>query len=471
MNFDEKIIQVDNQPGILDYRFDDGSSLWLTARFMLRLKQLAVASGTAKKSTEKQGGKTTLIKYLLHCMLRGPWRSTGKKDIISIANYEGNPELPNRMTVFLKQLPGLRKSEWLYSPSFLRFSGIKNTYSFDYFYFRALIHKKIKGKKNQPERVAEVAKFVQYLESAFAEYFHSGYFNELKSNLIAIDELTVKYRSLIRKYLGKTHPKIVICSEGNNGDWRYGIVFSETKKLGIKTGEVQHGAFNLGMKYGEKLVVQEAFKQQKSDYLFTFGNFHNQQTNVSATCIPLGHYHMEMQLSEINKNKPKKEGTLNILFVGEGEPPSSIDNGLITYTTGALKKLTQPFELVVRLHPSEAPSDKYKELLMLGNARYSAYREDSIYQLIDDADVIISHASTVVFESLYFKKMPFIYHDSATELYIPKGIGQWFKNSEELVDLIQAKKYANTSETAEEYWKRGGVVNNFNKFLQEYSIL
>lgn len=471
MNFEEKILETDNQPAILDYRFEDGSSLWLTARFMLRLKQLSVASGTAQKSVNNAGGKSVLLGYLWHCLIRGPWRSSGKKDIISIANYEGNPLLPNRMTIFLKQLPEFKRAEWLYSPSFLKFKGIKDTFSFDYFYFRALIHKKFKGRKNQAIRIAEIEKFIQYLEAEFAEYFTSNYFNELKYNLISIDGLTVKYRSLIHKYLSKTHPKIIICSEGNNGDWRHGIVFSETKKLGIKTGEVQHGAFNLGMKYGDQLVKQETFKQQKSDYLFTFGNFHASQTNISSVCIPLGHFHMEMKLSEINKEKPKKEGLLNILFICEGEPPSSIDNGLILNTLPALRALKKPFELVVRLHPSEGPSEKYNELMALDNARYSTHKEDSIYQLIYEADIVISHASTVVFESLYFEKTPLIYWDRATEIYIPKGIGKGFSTSDELLELINDEMLTSKTLPVGDYWQQGGVVNNFKSFLKQYSIL
>lgn len=468
MTFEEKIQAVDNLPDIMNHRFEDGSSIWLTARFMLRLQHLSVASATKKAALPpKSSSKADILKYILYCFWNGPWRTKTHKDIISIANFEGNKNLPNRMTFFLNQITELSRVEWLYSPGFVKFSGIKNTFSFDYFYFRALLHKKLFKRSISSKRLEEIQRFTGQLKAELGSFFDEKYFSDLQNQLISIDGLTVKYRSVLGKYLSRINPKLIVCSEGNNGDWRHGILFSETKKYNIPTSEVQHGAFNLGMKFGEKIVLNSEFKQQKSDYLFTFGNFHSRQTNVSSRCIALGHYHMEILANQIIKNKEKDSDNLSILFICEGEPPSSINNGLISTTVQCLRELNMPFELVVRLHPSEKPNEKYHELLSLGKSKYSTHKEDSIYQLIWDADIIISHASTVVFESLYFKKVPFIYHDNATELYIPKGIGRWFTNAEELKGLIRDCNAETLEEDTGEYWTQGGVVFNFNKFWKQ----
>jgi hypothetical protein len=224
------------------------------------------------------------------------------------------------------------------------------------------------------------------------------------------------------------------------------------------------------MKYGEKLSKNEKLAMYKTNYILTFGAFHNSQTNMPSICIPIGHYDLEKAAKKIDKKIDDKIKVIyekiKILFIGEGIPPSSEDNGLIRYTEAALKSMKIPFEIIVRLHPSESPHEKYNGLLSFENARYSEWKNDSIHQLLFDADVVISHASTVVFEAIYFKKPVFVLQDNNTETYIPKGVGIPFCDSSDLIDLL--KKYKGAEKMIgidnNEYWAEGNVKDNFLNF-------
>lgn len=465
MTFEEKIIEVDNDPAILSYRFEDQTPIWLTLRFLLRIKYLAVSSNQVSKSNQQTGfSKKKLLKYLWHCFKNNPHKVEANCDIISIANFEGNNEIPNRMTFFLKAIPQLKSNELLYSPDFKQSKGLKNSFSFDYFYFKNWLLNKITRKSISEHRKTEIDTLIKNIEPVFSKWFDSKYFSELKNAFYSIDLITVKYKKSLKDFFEVKKPKLVLCSEGNNGDWQHSILFSVCNELSIPTAEVQHGAFNLGMKFGAGLVGHTDFKKYKSNFLFTFGKYHSSQTNVSAECIPLGHYSMELQHSKLlpknAENKLKK-----ILFICEGNPPTAINNGLINTVHEALKRANENFELILRLHPSEDENEKYNSLLAFSNTRYSNFRTDNIYQLISDADVIISHASTVIYECLYFGKVPFVLEDAATETYISKNVGIWFSNAEELLKLIESKfELSENKHNANDYWQTGGVVNNFLAF-------
>lgn len=469
--FESAVLELDNHPDILRYTYSDGTSVWPSLRFQLRVKYME--SRTANERNQRTVAehknsrtKADLIKYMLHCFWRGTWRIQKRPDILSIANYEGDPECPNRMTVFIKELEGLSRCELLYSPRWVAFSRIPDTYSFDYFYFRAWLYSRILRTKPGRDFSKSMEALFGIVETRLSAHIPENTMRQIRNMLDSTDTMTQKYRAYLQRFLKRVRPKFILCSEGNNGDWRHAILFSTARKLGIKTGEVQHGVFNLGMKFGSEIVKKPEFTDQKTTHLFTFGPFHCTQTNLPALCVPLGHYHLEIQKKKSSEWVRENGDVKRILFVCEGHPPSSVNNGLINTTIAALKELGQPFRLVVRLHPSEGPNDKYNPFFEFEGTRYSEYKSENIHELIQSSDVVISHASTVVFEALYFNKPVFVLRDAATGQYISEGTGHWFSTAQELRDLISGSTdYKGiAADRADAYWATGTVKENFLKF-------
>lgn len=476
MNFEERIKAIDNIPGILDFKFEDGSPVWLAIRFRIRFLYLETNSsgpgGQISKNVSKWSIVIKILAYAWNCWLRRPRNGEISPDILTIANYEDNVRCPNRMTTAYVNCKDFRTIEWLYSPIFIPFPKIENTFSFDYFYIKTLILEKIKALFKQKRQQNKFDGIIHILHKRLDDIIPARNIEALGFELLRTDVLSRQYRKVLKKKLEKLNPGMVIFSEGNNGDWRHNILFSLLRELKIPSAEVQHGTFNIGMKYGADLVLQEEFKKYKTEYIFTFGNYHSEQTNIPAQCISIGHFPLEMELDRINAEPHSKDGLLNILFVCEGLPPSSKNNEFIKTTFAALSKFSQNFRLTVRLHHSETADNKYNPFFTFPGTRYSHFEQESIFGLLASADLIILHASTVAFESIYFKKNPLVFHDQTTADYVPKDIGLWFKNEEELLNLLQnpGSTLSFDTELRKRYWAEGKVIENFRKFRNTHIV-
>jgi hypothetical protein len=79
---------------------------------------------------------------------------------------------------------------------------------------------------------------------------------------------------------------------------------------------------------------------------------------------------------------------------------------------------------------------------------------------------VISHASTVVFEAMYYHLPVMVLQDANTETYIPKGVGMPFYNADDLLEhLNQSLQH---SEIDKGFWSREGVATNFRKFWENH---
>jgi hypothetical protein len=350
---------------------------------------------------------------------------------------------------------------------------LPETYSFDYWFFKAWMRSKLSFNKAFEKWNFELESFLAEIKEPLGPFIHPAAWNSIKSELCFINRIIPYYRKTLKKTLKQASPKCILVSEGNNGEWKQAVLFQVAKELGIPTVEVQHGVFNLGMKYGAKLAASPALKAMKSDYELVFGPYHAALTNAPVQCIPFGHYDLEQAAKRLqNKAGEKKDNEIHITLVGEGIPPSSVDNGLLKNTLLALQQWKQPFRLCIRLHPSEQPDVKYDPFFQFEGTRYSTHKEESIYNVIHHSDILISHASTVVFEALYFQKPVCVLRDSNTGMYVPEGVGHPFVDSDSLLKLLNKLSDDTGAATAEknEYWSTDGVANNFRHFWKTHII-
>ncbi|MBM3921206.1 MAG: hypothetical protein FJ347_08295 [Sphingomonadales bacterium] len=463
MDFKRVVFNIDNNDDILQFTFSDFTPVWPILRWQLRIAEMQRPSGGVKP--ESQSVKpVSLWKHMLFCLRNRPGFSANT-DIISIANYEGNPEVPNRMTLFLREMPELKKQEWLYSSRRRMFEGLPQTFSFDYFFYQAWLKSKLMFTSPDQHWEKELDGFLSQIRPVLESFIKPKAWNQIRAELSFINRVIPYYRRTLKTALQKAKPKFILVSEGNNGEWKQAVLFQVAKELNIPTGEVQHGVFNLGMKYGEKLALNPKLKSLKTNYQFVFGPFHATLTNAPVQCIPFGHYDLE-RATDIKPPSEPHQGFLRMMLVGEGIPPSSVDNGLLKHAYVALKVLQTPFQLTIRLHPSESPADKYAPFFEFPGTRYSQYTEESVNALLQKTDMVISHASTVVFEALYYNLPVLVLQDANTETYIPKGVGVPFQNHTELLYLMTRQDYPKAE--GAEYWSREGVVVNFRQFWEKH---
>jgi hypothetical protein len=468
-DFQQALFNLDNQQAELRFTFSDNTPVWPILRWQLRIAE--TQSQLIRGKSQSSAKPISLISYMWFCHRNRP-RANRRVDILTIANYEGNPEVPNRMTLFLRELPELTKQEWLYSGQRRIFDNLPDTYSFDYWFFKAWLRSKLSFTIAFEKWNDELESFLSEIKEPLGPFIHPAAWNSIKSELCFINRIIPYYHKTLKKALKQASPKCILVSEGNNGEWKQAVLFQVAKELGIPTAEVQHGVFNLGMKYGPKLAASSALKTMKSDYELVFGPYHAGLTNAPVHCIPFGHYDLEQAVKRFKSNSPsKRDKQINVVLIGEGIPPSSVDNGLLRHTLSALQQWNQPFKLCIRLHPSEQPDAKYEPFFQFQGTRYSTHKEESIYDVINEADMIVSHASTVVFEALYFQKKVCVLRDDNTAMYVPEGVGLPFYNAETLLELLNPLA-SDKKPPAEEnqYWTMEGVANNFRHFWRQYIL-
>lgn len=465
--FDAALIELDNESGITDLRFADGSTVWLTLRFSLRMLYFHKDDNSA--STVSPAANESFKKYLIHALRFNPFRFKKHVDILTVANYEGNPECPNRMTWFLREIPELSHTALLYSAKNRRFKGLKQTGNFDYFYFSVLWQKKWRRKPEDASFRKASSAFLIKVSERLAEFVPAEKVLKVLNDLCHINDCAVAYHQKISRYLKTVKPKLLLVSEGNNGDWKSGILFHAAHQQNIPIAEVQHGAFNIGMWYGKKLIEKLEFRAQKTDYQFVFGAYHCKRMNAAPVCIPMGHYQLEVK----GRNLPEyvASDTLKLLYIAEGIPPSAVANGLVIQTIAGLKLMKKPFELVIRLHPSEVRNAKYEGLIQFPGSRYSEFRNEDIYALINACDVVIGHTSTVLYEALKFGKAVMVYKDKESVGVIPETLGKWFSDGNELAENLDKWQPENqNADQQEEFWAGGNYADNFRNFWNEYIL-
>jgi hypothetical protein len=468
--FDELILELDDMQGILDYRYQDGSSVWLSVRFDLRMMNFANSTGSINTEKVSRISKLTIISYFIHTLFNSPLLNRSNVNILSIANYEGNKEIPNIWTSFLKKIDANKTRELLYSHQFISFGNKKGYYSLDYFYNIAKIKAKTKKwafnklKNNRQD----LDGFFHLLEEKLGRYITNKDWINLKNQVYYIDSLSKSYFTQILHYLKAVKPKLIVTSEGNNGDWKYCALFRAAHALNITTAEVQHGALGLGMRYGGQLAKNPEFRSQKSTYLLTFGEYHNGCSNAAGQNLALGNFRLEQEMLGMN-TAVKKEGhqKIRLLFISEGIPPSALNNGFVTTVAKALKKVDDNYEFIVRLHPSEKSREKY-EVFEHKNISYSTGNYNSIYSVLESSDIVMGHASTVLFEAAYFKKKILIYEDKVSLKYMPSGLGYWFSDAEKLLELINQTERKDFQENY--FWKGGDYCENFLAFYNNHIL-
>jgi hypothetical protein len=465
-DFEEIIYEIDAMPGILDLTFEDGTSIWLCLRFDLRMINFknSTESEVLAQNNDSIDSISLIdhIKYVFFTFLKSPVLHSKKVDVLTVANFEGSIKEPNIWTCFIKEIKEIKSIELLYSHKFIKFGKIANTYSLDYFYSIAKIKSKYKNKKNNKKEIDNINLIIDIISQKLASYIFNKDLNSLKSKAIYINRIIREYREQLQVYLKDLNPRLILTSEGNNGDWRYCVLFSVANNLKIKTAEVQHGAFGLGMKYANVLKKNDVFIKHKSDFLLTFGEYHNSVSNAAKENYTLGNYKLEKVINNNIQTNMSYSKNKRVVIVSEGLPASSPSNKYIEVISNYFATSNKSYELVVRLHPSELPSAKYNKLLGLDNCRYSLSEEEDLFNLIQCSDIIIGHTSTVLFEALYFNRTPIIFKDKVSVQYIPKELGIWFDSESSLNDVLENNRKNPLQKDL--FWANGSVIDNFVTF-------
>ena len=259
---------------------------------------------------------------------------------------------------------------------------------------------------------------------------------------------------------------MVLVSEGNNGGWQHAALFMVCKELGIKTAEMQHGTFGAGMRYADVLAGQDYFAKHKSDIVFTFGPYHNTQTNAVPLKIPVGHYNPEYQRAAKNPGLPKSN-RLRILLLCEGVNYRAANNRITEIVYETLNAADFEYSLTLRLHPSDNNPERFKKLLSLDNVKVSTQFTEDVLALLQGCDVVLGYMSTALFEAVLLNKPVVYYRDEVSELHVPFDLGASYSGKEnlsEILNKITTRSLIGINRSGW-FWQSGYVYDNIEQSM------
>ena len=463
---DQLIWSIDDEEGILDYKLSNGLSIWLLMRYFiyttLLRKTIREYKGPGKEEVAaKKNSLKKKLNYLLDSYTKDPLSINKKFDCVNICStlacVPSTAGYKNRISGFLNDLDSVDVLNLIKSDGGIYRKKYRGDYRFyDFIFFKEAIKQKLSVSNKKKDSVATDG-FLDLLRTKLKTELTGGDLESISGLLKYNVSIAAGVERSIQKILDQADPKLVIIEDGNYGSLDSCTVTMLTKQLGIKTAEIQHGVFDVGYQYSNKLIGHPSFAMHKTDYILSFGEYFSQFIHSSSKNITIGNQFLEMKAQELpKKNTPSSFAT--ILFITQRDFTDSI----IPTLQEALKTMRNKFKLIIRLHPSDPESKgKYTELASLAPTEFSVHED--IYELIGSSDYILGSYSTTLYESMFFGKTPIIHENELSRHFVPGGMGIRFKTAMELKLILEAAPAKVLTETKEYYWKTG-CEKNFMEF-------
>jgi len=447
---------------------------WLVARPLVLVSVMREIYGLHPAVHRSQTLKyliTYVVKYTPYMIKNNPMKTKNSSIIIfsnSRYNILKNDKYFNTMSDYFAQYFN-RETAILESSDGFRYNFPRlydNLYLEDYLRFLTNIHAKASIIKDYKETIARIKTFVKYVKYKLSHLLNLNlnpkFYEHLENYLIKWGKRINFYEYYYKKFFERAHPKIILTIM-NGGSGLYGLITKFAKDLGIRVGEIQHGVITKvhpGYNYGEALLRSKEYNEFFPDYLLTYGNFWNENTNIPAKKITIGKPHLEYKLKEYETYSWTVNNKKKVLVISQG----LITKVMVELTEKLSKKLEGAnYEIIFRLHPGEVHFEElYRSLYRYSNITINRF--DDIYDLISKSNYVVGCASTVIYEAIAFKKPIFILRNKLSKIYIPSLIGYWFDNAEELYELVTSDVSPKEPNNVEYYWKPNWK-DNYKNFI------
>jgi hypothetical protein len=215
---------------------------------------------------------------------------------------------------------------------------------------------------------------------------------EIKNNYSLIINTFNKYV----KYFKKKKIRYLFLEGAYYGDYNTAIIIA-AKSNNIKVIECQHGLINfdhIAYNFEFDEDTRTKFSKFFPDYLFTFGKFWSINCKLVNDVISFGYPFIIFSI-----NNPINKLTSNYGLKFTLITSSSISR---EYYMNLIENLCLKEAIVFRPHPSEFANFEELYSRILGKCIIDI--QSNVYQLIRNAEAVITEFSTILYESLYINK-------------------------------------------------------------------
>jgi len=465
----QKLLEFENEPELLEFRFEfDDILIWPFVRYQLFHYVISneLDFQKAHASTERTTLKERLV-TIYSSLFLSPIFALRKYQIVFL-NWTSNTtgvkigkKYSNKRDDYFGQI-FLNKTLFLEQSVKGKFRYPRehpNVLNRDIINYLSKVSRKIHNPNSSD--IETVRNFFDFLDIHFPYPVPQSFVKILEEKILK-QSVQLRVQKLLYKFIIKRlSPKIVFVQNSTYG--HYGYLVKWAKELGFKTAEFQHGTIykgHMGYNFGDSLVNNYEYIKYLPDYLLTFGDYWNTQTNSSSIKISIGNPHLTSKLDNLpDTNANNKRGT--ILIISQGPFSSS----LIKLTIDLAKLLLQNhnYRIIYRLHPGEvAFKDRYEKLNNYPNIELND--KGDIYSLFPESDCIIGYNSTALYEAAAFNKAIFLLQIAGTDSYLPQDIGIKIRDANDfykkLLEPTKKKKVKSS------YYWNPDWRNNYMNFMK-----
>lgn len=400
-DFLEKLIRIENDPALFEFKLQHGDFLiWPLVRERI-LRQAIFEyfhfDNPWKKNKYSLG---SYMKYLFLNWKYSAWRMPEAKILIfasDITNIKVGDSYFNRVTdcfadVFKSDTIKLECSNL---NSYKRPRFYDKVYSWDSIALKPLLWSKLR--RNSVQITPEAENFVLYLKKNLGYTFKADYYKELK---IILSRYEYRFPLIYHAYstfFKKKKPSCIILEQGCYGA-DSAIIIKVAKELGIRVAEIQHGYIgknHTAYMYGAE--IDKRYLTYLPDDFLSYGKYWSKNCQLPIPVINIGNPY----LIESTKCVADDKSSNLILYISSAVDPDQTINEVL-YINEKMKQ--KGFNFAFRPHPSELSTlnTKYEPII---RAKIPIDTQN-LYVSLGKATFVISNSSnisTVMYEALAFK--------------------------------------------------------------------
>jgi len=316
--------------------------------------------------------------------------------------------------------------------------------------------------KTRKEDLSNIEGLLSYINKNIDFEISDNHLAFCKARLLTLSKKIRVLKCLYTMILLRINPRVVILQNASYGNRSY--IIKWIKELGIKVAELQHGIvteMHMAYNYG-KIGGSNIYLNYLPDYYLTFGEYWNARINIPIQKIPIGSPHASKTIKESNPIEELNKNYNYILFISQPTVTSKLVE--IAEKLSYLIK-GKNYKIIFRLHPGELSFiDRFNKIKSIDNIILN--NSGDIYNYIHMCKFVVACYSTVVFETILFKKPIFILQHDMSDLYIPRDFGIRFSTANEIFNKLDECNSPNFYDNSEAYWK-SNWEKNYKDFISQ----
>ena len=458
------LLELDNCPELAKFSLPDGFLLWLHVRYSLynafvKKKQNIVTINRNSSADGKSNVRPSVLTTLFRVYFNNPLFNRKKYNGLIFSTTMGCIKGPtgrftSKINHYFNQittqknlnilLPGANGSivydgNYAYSDWLMLRSSVQSKFSRSKLYFE--------------NDIDSVRQLFTFLRGKIKSLLDSEILAELEERTIEFVRLYPFICRNVNRMLIKKRARFVVMEDGNYGGDIKMVVVRCANILGLKTIEMQHGLFDIGMKYGAAIRANHSFEEHKTGFVFTFGKFWNRFLETSSSAVTIGYPYLE---EKIKREISIKDENI-LLFVSQAR----FTDVLISMADIVATHFVGRYKVIYRLHPSESDSDSHYAKLR-ANPAIRISQSGDIYSLLGSCSYVIGIFSALLFEAQLVNKTALVLAHPLSDDHIPAEIGIRFTDATDIIRKIEDKVQV-PSNTKDDFWATDWE-NNLSEF-------